>query len=181
MARRPSRRLPEVMARTIVMLHPGGLGDLLLAVPAIRGLRERFPNHQLFLCGHNQGAELLVECGLVDRWISAQTTVCTALFAGSRPEDAVLGEWLSRCDVAVGWTSDDAGSIAAALRYGGAGRVVVQSPFASTLTSVSYSEPYNETLGDQTGKVSIDPPSIPQDLRAEANPYLDACGLPAER
>lgn len=169
------------MARTIVMLHPGGLGDLLLAVPAIRGLRERFPNHQLLLCGHNQGAELLVECGLVDRWISAQTTVCTALFAGSTPEDAVLGEWLSRCDVAVGWTSDDAGSIAAALRYGGAGAVVVQSPFASPLTSIHQSDRFIEIVGGEAGKVSMDPLSIPQELRAEAKAYLDACGLPAER
>jgi heptosyltransferase III len=169
------------MARTIVIVHPGGLGDLLLAMPAIRGLRERFPDHQLLLCGHNQAAELLVECGQVDRWISAQTTACTALFAGSAPEDAVLGEWLSRCDVAVGWTSDAAGTIAAALKHGGAGAVVVQSPFASTLTSVHQSDRFVEIAGGQPGTVLMAPLSVPEGLRTEAEAYLAACGLSPKR
>ncbi len=75
------------MSRTVFILHPGGFGDLLLAVPAIQGLRERFPSHQFLLCGQDEPAEFLADCGLVDRWLSAQSTVCTALFGGAAPDD----------------------------------------------------------------------------------------------
>ena len=82
------------MSRTVFILHPGGFGDLLLAVPAIQGLRERFPSHQFLLCGQDEPAEFLADCGLVDRWLSAQSTACTALFGGAAPADAFLRDWL---------------------------------------------------------------------------------------
>ena len=68
------------MLRTVFILHPGGFGDLLLAVPAIQSLRERFPSRQFLLCGQDESAEFLADCGLVDRWLSVQSTACTALF-----------------------------------------------------------------------------------------------------
>ncbi len=46
--------------RTIMMIHPGGLGDVLLAVPAMGRLRTRFPNHRLVLCAEDQVARLLL-------------------------------------------------------------------------------------------------------------------------
>ena len=47
------------MARTVVMIHPGGLGDVLLAVQAMSRLRTRFPKHRLVLCAEDQVARLL--------------------------------------------------------------------------------------------------------------------------
>lgn len=158
--------------RTVVILHAGGLGDLLLAVPAIRSLRERFPRHQLLLCGQEQAAELLGECDLVDQWLPMQTTACTALFAGATPEDPVLSDWLSRCELAVAWISDDAGALAASLRRFGASAAIVQSPFASTLTSVHQGDRFLEILGDRAAHASPAALALPSTLRAEANAYL---------
>jgi heptosyltransferase-3 len=53
-----------------MMIHPGGLGDVLLAVPAMVRLRTRFPNYRLALCAEDQAAKLLLACGIVDVWTS---------------------------------------------------------------------------------------------------------------
>lgn len=169
------------MARTIVILHPGGFGDLLLAVPAIRALRQRFPGHEVILCGEKQTAEFLVECGLVDRAMSVQTTACTALFGGAASEDPVLRDWLSRCDLAVAWTSDEAGTLAAALNTCGAAAVLVQSPFASTLASVHQSDRFLEIAHGPPDHVSVAPLSLPEMLRDEAEACLGECGIARNR
>jgi ADP-heptose:LPS heptosyltransferase len=158
------------MSRTVVILHPGGFGDLLLAVPAIHGLRERFPSRRLLLCGQKEASRFLAECGLVDDSVSVQSTACTALFGGRRPDDPLLLDWLSRCDCAVAWTRDDSGGLAATLQDSGAAVAVVQSPFASTLTGVHQSERYAEIVGVQPP--SIPQVSVPEALKAEAQAYL---------
>jgi hypothetical protein len=142
-------------------------------VPAIRRLRERFPFRQFLLCGQDEASQFLNECGLVDRSVSFQTTACTALFGGSRPDDPIFADWFSRCDYAVAWTSDTAGMLAAALKRCGAAVAVVESPFASTLTCVHQSERYAEIVGAQSP--SIPQLSVPEALKAEAQGYLTYC------
>jgi heptosyltransferase III len=172
-----NRPRPNVISpRTVVMLHPGGLGDLLLAVPAIRALREQLPSNEFLLCAHPQGGELLQECGLVDRWLSAQSTGCMALFGGMPPGDSLLRGWLSRCDLAVAWTSDGSGTLAAALKRSGAAVAVVESPFASTLSSVHQSDRYAETVGVHSSQASISH-TVSKALRAGGQTYLSGNGL----
>ena len=64
------------------MIHPGGLGDVLLAVPAMARLRTRFPNHRLVLCAEEQVARLLLACRIIDKWTSVQGRAGVDLFAG---------------------------------------------------------------------------------------------------
>ena len=53
--------------RTIIMIHPGSLGDVLLAVPAMVRVRTRFPNHRLALCAEvGRKATLLRYCRCLD-------------------------------------------------------------------------------------------------------------------
>ena len=170
------------MARTIVILHPGALGDILLAVPAIRRLRSRYPHHRLVLCAHERAAALLGATSLVDDWIAFQGAGCAALFIGSRPEDPVLLDCLSRCDLAVAWIRDEAGMLAAGLRTCGAADAVVQSPFAQTLNAVHQSDRYAELLGEKT----VDVPNVtslvmPDDLCQEAQAHLQTCGVSFNR
>jgi len=169
------------MSRTVVMLHPGGLGDLLLAVPAIQNLRERLPSHEFLLCGHAQAAELLSDCGLVDRWLSVQSTACTALFGGIRPDDLFLRDWLNRCDFAVAWSRDDMEPIAATLKDLGAAVIVVESPFIQSLSSIHQSERFIEIVGGQAAPTLAAPLSLPEALHFEAKRYLAACHLPHQR
>ena len=169
------------MSRTVFILHPGGFGDLLLAVPAIQALRERFPSHQFLLCGQDEPAEFLADCGLVDRWLSAQSTACTALFGGAAPDDAFLRDWLCRCDLAIAWTQDDAGTLAATLKDCGAADVMVESPFASRLSSVHQSERFLEIVGGQSCQVSRAPLTVPNTVREQAEAYLAGLGASRQR
>jgi heptosyltransferase III len=163
------------MPRTLVILHPGGLGDLLLAVSAIQGLRERYPAHELLLCGHEEGARLLAECGLVHRSLSVHSTACTALFVGEKPRDPVLADWLSRCDLAVAFTTDGSGALAAAFRTAGAAKAIVQSPFASSLTGAHQCERLAEIVG--VPALSVPELSVPEALKAEAQDYSSGWAL----
>ena len=169
------------MSRTVFILHPGGFGDLLLAVPAIRSLRERFPSHQVLLCGQDESAEFLADCGLVDRWLSAQSTACTALFGGAAPDDAFLRDWLCRCDLAIAWTQDDAGTLAATLKDCGAADVMVESPFASRLSSIHQSERFLEIVGGQSGQASRAPLTVPNTVPEQAEAYLAGLGVSRQR
>ncbi len=76
------------------MIHPGGLGDVLLAVPAMVRLRTRFPNHRLVLCAGDQIARLLLTCRIVDEWISVQGRACADLFAGVDSATGQIQTWL---------------------------------------------------------------------------------------
>ena len=170
------------MARTIVILHPGALGDILLAVPAIRRLRLRYPHHRLVLCAHERAAALLGATSLVDEWIAFQGAGCAALFNGSRPEDPALLDCLSRCDLAVAWIRDEAGMLAAGLRTCGAADAVVQSPFAQTLNAVHQSDRYAELLGEKTVEVpNVTYLVMPDDLCQEAQAHLQTCGVSFNR
>src|SRR5262249_10707382 len=170
------------MSRTIVIMHPGGFGDLLLAVPAIRRLRSRFPRHQIVLCGHDQVSEFIYECRLVDDWTSVQASACAGLFDGAEPSEPLLKEWLSRCDLAVAWTTDEFAQLGAALKNSGAGTVVVQSPFSSTLTAVHQSDRFLETLKEPAVEdQTIKPLSVPAHLKDRASTVLDEYRLSLSR
>jgi ADP-heptose:LPS heptosyltransferase len=169
------------MPRTIVILHPGGLGDLLLAVPAIESLRTQFPAHEILLCGHDEGSKFLAECGVVDRSLSIHATACTALFGGTTSDDPLLADWLDRCDWAVAWTNDASGALAIALKRSGVVVPLIQSPFAAALTGVHQGERYAEILGLPPGQLPIAHVALPEALKKEAQEYLGDQGFASDR
>jgi ADP-heptose:LPS heptosyltransferase len=50
----------------VLVLRALGLGDALAGIPALRGLRRRFPRRRLLLAGHGEAARLLQRHRLVD-------------------------------------------------------------------------------------------------------------------
>ena len=96
------------------------------------------------------------------------------------PTDSLLRDWFGRCDLAVAWSSDDAGMLASALKRAGATESVVQSPFAPTLRSVHQSERYAEIVGVRLSQASVSH-NVSEELRAEARTYLARHGLSQQR
>ncbi len=147
------------MKMTIVMIHPGGLGDVLLAVPAMVRLRGRFPNHRLVLCANDQIAKLLFTCRIIDAWTSVQGHNCADLFAGA---DLVTGQvraWLEDCDLAVAWTEDLDGKLNETLKAVGVREVIARSPFSTTTLAKHqrdrFLEAINEAPSDDAGDILL--------------------------
>ncbi len=128
------------------MIHPGGLGDVLLAVPAMARLRSRFPKHRLVLCAEDQVARLLLACRIIDEWTSMRGRTCADLFAGA---DSVTGQvqtWLEDCDLAIGWMGDLDGKLSETLKAVGAQEVIVESPFSTAIQATHQRDRFLEVI-----------------------------------
>jgi heptosyltransferase III len=178
------RYLPSSnMSRTIIIIHLGALGDVLLAVPAIRRLRVRFSQHRLILCGDDSVCRLLLECRVIDGWLSVQGRSCADLFADSASVTGDLRDWLARCDLAVAWTRDQGSNLAATLNGCGAFDVRVLSPFSSTLNARHQRDRFLETLQEPPpDPLSAEVLEVPGHLREQGQAYLHDRGiLPSSR
>lgn len=164
--------------RTIVMIHPGGLGDVLLAVPAMVRLRTRFPDHRLVLCAEEQVARLLLACRIVDEWISVQGRDCTDLFAGAESITGQVQIWLKDCDRAIGWMQDLDGKLNETLKAVGVREVTVRSPFSTDIRAIHqrdrFLETINETPSDDEGDVLL---RVTEPLLHLGRACLEAAGL----
>lgn len=164
--------------RAIVMIHPGGLGDVLLAVPAMNRLRTRFPNHRLVLCAEEQVARLLLACGGIDDWTSVQGRACTDLFAGVGSAQGQLQTWFEDCDLAIGWMEDLDGSLTETLKALGVRKVIVRSPFSTVIQANHqcdrFLEAIDEASSDSKGAVLL---TVPEPLLHLGQACLEAEGL----
>ena len=130
--------------RTIVVIHPGGLGDVLLSLDALAAMRAGSPHYEIILLAGSEVGHLLVQCGAIDHVWAIESGQLGALFAGDAQfSEAQLGV-LRRCDLVVGWLSDQTGSLRRTLQELGILRVILRSP-ASTEGS-HQSERFLQTL-----------------------------------
>jgi len=168
----------STVRRTIVMIHPGGLGDVLLAVPAIVRLRTRFLNHQLVLCAEDQIARLLLSCRIIDAWTSVQGQICADLFAGDHSAAGQVQAWLENCDLAIAWTQDLDGKLSESLKAVGVREVIVRSPFSTAIRATHqrdrFLEAINEAPSDDEGAVLL---TVTENLLHLGRTCLDAAGI----
>jgi len=91
---RPSPRSAGSETRTLV-LHPGALGDVLLAIPALRALRRARPDASLELAAQPRIGALMTALGIIDAHHAFDALGLEALFTdgpeGGQPMTAVAG------------------------------------------------------------------------------------------
>ena len=90
------------MESPILIIHPGALGDVLQAVPALRGLRAQTPGATLVLAGQPRLGRLLVALGVVDEARAFDGLGLDALFTEG-PVPPSLAEWLGGFARVVSW------------------------------------------------------------------------------
>jgi heptosyltransferase-3 len=90
------------MDKRALLLRVGGLGDLLVALPAISLARRALPWFSLTLVGRPEYAALLERAGVVDTILSFEDARAAALFAGDGGASSAL-EWPKGYALALGW------------------------------------------------------------------------------
>ncbi len=134
--------------RTIAIIHPGGPGDVLLAVPAMVRLRNRFPDHRLLLCAEDQTAKLLLACRTIDAWISRHGRICADLFSGADSAAHQTRTWLEDCDLAIAWMQDLDGKLYETLKTIGVQNVLVQSPFSTEILATHQCDRFLQAINE---------------------------------
>ena len=170
------------MKRTSLVIHPGALGDVLLAVPAIRELRAQHPQHQLVFCARGSVARVLLECKEIDAWVSIEGSSWADVFDPDAPLKGELKNWLSCCDCAIAWMQDEKGTLAAALRKAGARSTIVSSPFAMGLKATHQSDRFCEIAKvSPASVVSFKPLRLPGAMRSRGRACLENTAISLDR
>jgi heptosyltransferase-3 len=80
------------MKSRAILFRIGGLGDLLVALPAISLVRRRLPGFSLTLAGRPEYGALFKQAGVVDEVLSFEDARMAALFAGGCPSGPGVDE-----------------------------------------------------------------------------------------
>ena len=119
--------MPAVQ-RTVVVIHPGGLGDVLLSLRALAVLRAHLPCHEIVLLAGSSVGDLLVQCGVIDHTWAIESDQLSVLFSEGAQLSASQRDVFRRCDLVVGWLNDPTGALRRTLQNFGIPRVILESP-----------------------------------------------------
>jgi ADP-heptose:LPS heptosyltransferase len=149
-------------------VHPGALGDVLLAIPALRALRER--HSTVRLAAAPRIAQLLSSLGVVDEACAVDRLGLDALFVDGGARASLFG-----ADRVVCWMG--AGDAAFTRRLS------AQAPSVTVAPSVGEGLVWAHLLRTAVpeGRVLVDPVIVPASLRAAGRELLVQSGWDGER
>jgi ADP-heptose:LPS heptosyltransferase len=111
----------------ILVVHPGALGDTLLALPVLDALKTRFAPASLHLLGHPSLVHLLPGRSVVDAMISVEGYEYTEFYRGLAMAPAA-NRFFRQFQIVVVWATDPDGHLHETLSALGIPRIVVCSP-----------------------------------------------------
>ncbi len=166
--------------RTLLVVHPGALGDVLLARQAIRSLRTAYPNHALGLIVRGDLGTLLQKCREVDRSFPLEGPALSGLLGGVESTPPDLSEWLRACDLAVCWM-DDPGGLHATLQAFGVASRAIQSASVD-MAEIHQADRLLRTIGGIVDpSVAGSQLLLPDAIKEEGRASLRAYGLAEHR
>lgn len=170
------------MTQSLVIVHPGSLGDVLLAAPAIRRLGARYNGREILLVAKESICRLLIACGIINDWMSWEGPAGAGLCSRGVPLPCKLKMWLNRCDVAVAWMNDNKDALRATFQEFGVAQVRIQSPFSPALHARHQSHRFLETVeepaDDGTSERFI---QVLPTIVEEGRVCLERIGIPREQ
>ena len=161
------------MSRHLFIVHPGTLGDVLLAWPAVHALRQAYPSHVVGLLAAHHVGHLLQACGEAHAIFSTEGDSLTNLLMGEDACRGTLRDYLEGCDLAVVWSSDPDQRLAAAFRAFGVETVVIQSPGSYGQEPLHQADRYLATIHHvASGSTPFDGIRLPRAVTDEARMRL---------
>jgi ADP-heptose:LPS heptosyltransferase len=112
----------------VLVIHPGALGDTLLALPVLAGLKESYAPAFLELIGHPALLGVLPSRSIVDQMRSIDGPEWLQLLEDGQAIPTAAKALFATPDLAIAWMADRDGRVRATLTGLGSGRVIVQSP-----------------------------------------------------
>lgn len=165
------------MRPTVLIIHPGTLGDVLLSLPAIRSIRCLYPTQEIGLLAKMEIGNVLRACGEVDTLFSLEGEALACLLSGPDMVKPDLRRWLSHCDLAVCWMKDPENRLASTLGSLGATRSIIGSPGDLGTHAAHQTERFLQSLGGMGSPVPPGTPlPIPGSVLAEAGTYVSQLG-----
>jgi ADP-heptose:LPS heptosyltransferase len=159
--------------REVLVVHPGSLGDVVLAVPSLRAVRRLWPGRAVVLLARGDIAELLRHCGEVDHAFDVTGSCWASLWTTTGPVPQGVRDRLRACDAAVAWLSPEQTKLAQRLAGEGVPEVRIGSPHGARLRCAHQADRYAEAVGillqEAERSVLL---SVPAWLAQEAIPAL---------
>ena len=112
----------------ILVIRGGAIGDFLLTLPAIRLLREAFPQVRLDILGYEHIVTLAVGGGLADATRSIEYSAMAGFFNPKADLDAGLSEYFAGFQQVISYLYDPDGFFAGNLRRAGVRQLLEASP-----------------------------------------------------
>lgn len=129
----------------VLIVHPGTIGDVLLAVEAIREIKKAFPSHHVVWVGQSEVGEFLLECEEVHEVIGIEGPFLSQLLTHTRHFALRIQAILQRCTHCVCWMTDHDEIFSNNLRSLGI-RFIIQSPQSPELMNFHHEERFLRTL-----------------------------------
>ena len=165
----------------LLIIHPGALGDVLLARPVLHALRSQFPQHEIALLSAKGVGSLLRDCAEIDRTFPLEAMHLSQLFVGCESLGESFRTWLGSCERAVGWLRDAEAAVSNTLRAVGVRYINLQSPNSPELVAVHQADRYFEAIGiDASRKGFTYSLVLPADLKRQGQAILQACDWSGE-
>jgi len=133
-------------ARLLFILHPGALGDALLASTAIHALKNRFPDHRLVWFGHKEVGKVFASAQLVHQAYSFETLPVFSSEKSLERKEGWLDILFNRCVRLVGWLADTDGLWQRWAEALGVSTYIFRSPHDPSLFQHHMADRYSETL-----------------------------------
>ena len=132
----------------ILVVHPGSLGDTILALPVLAALKEHHRSAWLHLIGHPSLLDVLPGRSVVDSMGSIEGSDYRDLLAGHERMSASVVRFYQQFALVVIWAADHDGSVQAALDSLGIHQRIVRSPGLQRSSDQHATERFRETLRD---------------------------------